>query len=84
MQACESGHIDAVRLLLKNGAKVNLHENKGGEFTALHYAVKSKKTELVKLLLSSNADTTLKDKSGLTAQDLAQKQGLGYLFEPNK
>ncbi|MDD5598376.1 MAG: ankyrin repeat domain-containing protein [Victivallaceae bacterium] len=81
MQACKTNNITAADLLLKHGAKVDLQEDKGEKFTALHYAVNSKNTELVKLLLAHKANTSLKNKDGLTAPELAKKQKAINLFK---
>jgi len=47
MAACQNGHNEIVKVLLDNGAKVNLRENKGG--TALKHAKTKKIRELLKL-----------------------------------
>ncbi len=49
-----------VKMLLKNHANVNIPTAIGGE-TALHYAVRLGRADLVKILLQSAADFTLGD-----------------------
>ena len=53
MTASQSGHIDAVRLLLEKGADVNAVDERGE--TALNRAKSYKHTEIVKLLRAAGA-----------------------------
>ena len=68
MQASYWGNVEAVRMLISNGADVN-HENKNG-VTALMLASAEGHVEVVKLLLQSGANTRINE-----ALDLAQKRG---------
>ncbi|SFE90816.1 Ankyrin repeat-containing protein [Chitinophaga sp. CF118] len=56
---------EVVKLLLRNGADVDLDDGFGA--TALMYAVSNSNVEIVKILLEHGADPALKDKSGNNA-----------------
>ena len=56
-------------MLIENHIDVNIVGGRGA--TALIYATQSKSLELVKILLSSKADKSVKDASGKTAHDYA-------------
>jgi ankyrin repeat protein len=58
-----------VKLLLEHGATVNMQTFKGD--TALHYAVRMNRKDLVFELLGANADINLKNKEDKTPFDLA-------------
>jgi ankyrin repeat protein len=76
-----------VPLLLEHGAEVNQQDYYGR--TALHYAFDSRYTDkdlnpfeenlarkrVVKILIQHNADIYLKDSSGLSAIDMAKREG---------
>ena len=72
-----------VSLLLDHGAEVNQQDFYGR--TALHYAFKcvddtdpfleEKLARVVEILIQHNADIYLKDSSGLSAIDMAERQG---------
>ena len=55
------GNVEAVQLLLSNGASVNLKTNRFPRSTALHDAVLGGQEEVVRLLLQSGAKQTLTD-----------------------
>jgi ankyrin repeat protein len=72
--------LELVRVLLKAGADVNVialinhpEEIRGG--TALHYAVRKRYKEVIKLLASSGVDMNAVDQDGLTALDYTQSRG---------
>jgi ankyrin repeat protein len=60
-----------VKLLIQNGADVNIPNSKAGE-TALHYAVRLGRKDLMKILLCAGADLDIRDTvKKLTPYDLA-------------
>jgi ankyrin repeat protein len=68
----EEGAVEACRLLLDHGAKVNAASNQGA--TALHAAV-NRGDAVVKLLADRGADLGAKNRQGLTALDVASGAG---------
>ncbi|OJG92759.1 ankyrin repeat-containing protein [Enterococcus silesiacus] len=78
--AAEKGHLENVKLLLKDGRADIDHQNNYG-YTALIEAVALRDgseiyQQIVKVLLEGGADKTLKDNTGRTAEDYAKS--LGY------
>jgi len=72
--------LELIRVLHKAGADVNVialihhqEETRGG--TALHYAVRKRYKEVVKLLASYAIDMNAVDQDGLTALDYTQSRG---------
>jgi ankyrin repeat protein len=79
MQAAHSGSTDAVRILVENGADLNVKETANGQ-TALMFAAASDRVEVVKLLLSRGADlhatSRVEDFSALTMSNDADQNGV--------
>lgn len=74
MFAAQAGHADMADLLIARGAKVDRQNKKLS--TALMAAAAAGHLELVKLLVNKyNADVTLADDAGLTAEKHAAKNG---------
>ncbi|MFD1900264.1 ankyrin repeat domain-containing protein [Enterococcus termitis] len=78
--AAEKGHLENVKLLLKDGRADIDHQNNYG-YTALIEAVALRDgsdiyQQIVRVLLEAGADKTLKDHTGRTAEDYAKS--LGY------
>ncbi|MCT6855363.1 MAG: ankyrin repeat domain-containing protein, partial [Bombella apis] len=67
------------RLLLEHGAKVD-HPNHAGR-TPLMFAIMFGRQAMARFLLDHGANPDLRDAEGLSARDLAHRQGLGSLFE---
>jgi hypothetical protein len=79
-RAAEPQALELIRVLQKAGADVNLialvnhrEEIRGG--TALHYAVRKRYKEVIKLLASYSIDMNAVDQDGLTALDYTQSRG---------
>lgn len=60
------GFVDAVKLLLENGADINL-QSQGSGRTALYVAATSKNIDTAKYLMKEGAKTEIPDKAGYTA-----------------
>ncbi len=79
---CEYGQVELVKmieLLLKNGANVNLQNEKGE--TALVVATQSAKMNIAKILIESGADVNIKTKDKINALYVAQKKKNAELIE---
>lgn len=74
--ASKLGFPDIASLLIAFGADIN-YEDKNG-WTPLMYAVGKGHLEMVKLLLSNQADVTLRDKRGLNVIDILEKDGHSF------
>jgi ankyrin repeat protein len=79
-RASEPQAIELIKALHKGGADVNVvalinhpEEIRGG--SALHYAVRKRYKEVIKLLASSGIDMNAEDQDGLTALDYTQSRG---------
>jgi ankyrin repeat protein len=79
-RAPEPQAIELIRMLQKAGTDVNAialinhpEEIRGG--TALHYAVRKRQKEVIKLLASMGIDMNAADQDGLTALDYTQSRG---------
>lgn len=77
MGVCFKGYYDLAKLLVENGANVNVKNSMGG--TALIYAATFNKLEIAQLLLENGADKSVKDNRGGTRQSIMQN-----FKEPNK
>ena len=79
-RASEQQALELIRVLQKAGADVNVvalvnHEEEVRGGTALHYAVRKRYKEVIKLLASYGIDLNAKDQDGLTALDYTQSRG---------
>ena len=79
-RAPEAQAVELIKVLQKAGADVNVvalinhpEEIRGG--TALHYAVRKREKEVIKLLASMQIDMNAVDQDGLTALDYTQSRG---------
>lgn len=71
-------NLTAVETLLKGGENVNGTNAQGN--TALHYAVATGNTEMVKLLLAHNADMNAANSKGWTPLKIAKKKNVGEVY----
>ena len=71
-------NLTAVETLLKGGENVNGTNAQGN--TALHYAVATGNTEMVKLLLAHNADMNAANSKGWTPLKIAEKKNVGEVY----
>jgi ankyrin repeat protein len=79
-RAPEAQALELIKVLQKAGTDVNVvalinhpEEIRGG--TALHYAVRKRQKEVIKLLASFGIDMNATDQDGLTALDYTQSRG---------
>ena len=79
-RAPEAQAVELIKTLQKAGADVNVvalinhpEEVRGG--TALHYAVRKRQKEVIKLLASFGIDMNAVDQDGLSALDYTQSRG---------
>jgi uncharacterized protein len=79
-RANEKDAIELIKVLHEAGTDVNvvalvvhIEEVRGG--SALHYAVRKRYQDVIRLLASYGADMNLKDQDGLTALDYTQSRG---------
>jgi len=79
-RASEQQSLELIKVLQKAGTDVNVialinhrEELRGG--TALHYAVRKRYKDVIKLLASYNIDMNAVDQDGLTALDYTQSRG---------
>ncbi|XP_066519938.1 ankyrin repeat domain-containing protein 22 [Hoplias malabaricus] len=64
-------HVNLVKLLLSSKVEVNATDYKGN--TALHYACQCKSHRIIPLLLEKNADISVRNNSGETPLDIAER-----------
>lgn len=79
-RANEKDALELIKILHEAGTDVNvvalvvhMQEIRGG--SALHYAVRKRYKDVIRLLASYGADLNLKDQDGLTALDYTQSRG---------
>lgn len=73
LYASGNGHLEIVKLLIEDGANVNLQN--GFDSTALHAAASRGYDEIVLLLLEKGANVSLKDATGENAHQMAVRHG---------
>ena len=85
MHAAHSGSVDAVRILIENGADPNIKETANGQ-TALMFAAASDRTDVVKLLIARGADlhvtSRVEDFASLTMTNDADQNGVPRPQQP--
>lgn len=77
-QSCLSGHIEIVRLLVDNGAELELRDDRG--WTCLHYAAFGGHVDVVNFLINSCVNVTALSLEGKLAIDVAKGEGIVFLL----
>lgn len=78
IMAMRAGHDEIAAILLEGGAEIGaVNKPDGDAETLLHHAARNGGHMIVQLLLSIDADHTLKDDNGFTALESAVKYGRG-------
>ncbi|KAJ3219367.1 Ankyrin repeat domain-containing protein 40 [Dinochytrium kinnereticum] len=72
LEACATGDLKAVEMLLRNGVSVNAAHPVNG-WTPLHWASKRGHNDLVRILIAEGASLSSKNSKGETAADVANK-----------
>ena len=67
MRAVLKNHVEIVKLLIDNGADLNIKNLKSAGSTALIYSVIDNRIEITQLLIDAKADLDIKDDKGYTA-----------------
>lgn len=73
MAAAGNGRAETVRILLKNGAKININDHDG--WTALMFSAYMNRLEAAHILLQQGANRHLKNSVGRTALQIAKNRG---------
>ncbi|MFT8768774.1 MAG: ankyrin repeat domain-containing protein [Gluconobacter cerinus] len=73
------GMTDIAQVLIDNGAQVD-HANFSGR-TPLMFAIMFGRTDMARLLLSAGANPDHRDGDGVSARDLAERQGVTGFFD---
>lgn len=71
--AVNRGNTSIVKLLLANGAQVNIQNDNGD--TPLHRAMKNRYIAIAKILLEAGADPSISNTAGETPLSIAQQLG---------
>jgi ankyrin repeat protein len=77
--AVKKGHLSLVKLLIENGASINIADESGN--TALHYAAANGKKDIVKLLLENHADPSVVNVKEQKAIDYSNIKGYNEITE---
>ncbi|KAK3580168.1 hypothetical protein CHS0354_030283 [Potamilus streckersoni] len=71
--AADEGHVDILRLLVEDGAKIDTPDKHNGK-TALHHAVDRNQIKAAEYLILAGANLTVKDMEGKTPYDLCKSE----------
>lgn len=77
-RSCVSGKMEMVRLLVENGAELELRDDQG--WTCLHYASFGGHVDIVNFLINSCVDVTAMSLEGKLAIDFAKGEGIVFLL----
>jgi ankyrin repeat protein len=75
-----TNQVQMLNYLVENGINLNVQDNVMG-WTALMWAIKEGRSEIVAILLENSADKSIKDYSGKTAYDWAMEMNQSYIAE---
>ena len=82
-EASALGDLDAMKIMLEGGAKVN-DQHKMNHWTALHWAAKRNNVQAVKMLMQWGADQNLPNTLGLLPGDVASDPDVRQLLSTSK
>ena len=77
-RSCLSGQLEMARLLVENGAELELRDERG--WTCLHYAAFGGHVDVVNFLINSCVDVTAMSPEGKLAIDVAKGEGIVFLL----
>ena len=77
-RSCLSGQLEAARLLVENGAEVELRDDQG--WSCLHYAAFGGHVDIVNFLINTGVDVTATSFDGKLGIDLAKGEGIVFLL----
>lgn len=78
MLACQNGHFDIVRLLIKD-VSFDACDNQGS--TPIFHAIENNRADIVKFLVESGANTSVANKKGYTPLQVAQFHGFSDIYD---
>ncbi|XP_022687869.1 transient receptor potential cation channel subfamily A member 1 homolog [Varroa jacobsoni] len=73
LYACDAGHPELARLLIQNGARVDMFDEKG--HAALHLAAEKGHEDIVDILLEAKAFVNARSQKGVTPMHMASENG---------
>ncbi|KAL3069967.1 hypothetical protein niasHT_031449 [Heterodera trifolii] len=79
MRASGRGHVDVVTFLVEHGADLDHTDTDG--YNALMCAVKNRRTQMARLLVTIGANTDQIGIDGKRARDLADESGLAEMID---
>ena len=71
--AASYNHVDAIQILLANGAEINAVNRTG--FTPLHHAAEESSPDAARVLIEAGADVNLPNNAGETPLERARREG---------
>lgn len=77
-RSCLLGQLEIVRLLVENGAELELRDKRG--WTSLHFAAFGGSVDVVSFLINSCVDVTATSLEGKLAIDVAKGEGIVFLL----
>lgn len=77
-RSCLLGQLEIVRLLVENGAELELRDERG--WTCLHFAAFGGRVDVVSFLINSCVDVTATSQEGKLAIDVAKGEGIVFLL----